>query len=101
MLRTSRCFAGTLLQLGGPDALSSVVRYPYQVQFADRSFARIAPFSRIKLFFTTWASSADAVCKLGPKLFATAKRTELFATPKPSAAQDLRGNLATPFVAIG
>jgi len=91
MLRTSRCFAGTLLQLGGPDALSSVVRYPYLFQFADFPFARIALFFRTKFFSNTCALRFNAIRKLGPK-FATAKR---------STARNLGGNLAMRLVAIG
>ncbi len=105
MLRTSRCIAGTLLQLGGPDALSSVVRYPCQFRFADLSFARVALRLQSKFLFATRANASarapifNAIHKSGAKLFAAAERTRLSA--KRSTAQNLRGNLAMPFVAIG
>jgi hypothetical protein len=81
MLRTSRCFAGRLFQLGGPDALLSVTRHPYQFRFADFSFA------------PTQALVFNAVCQSGPSWYATTQwSTEL----------NLRNreNLAAQFAAI-
>jgi hypothetical protein len=50
MVRTSRCFAGTSFQLGGPDTLLGVERFRCVLLFADFSFAhfqlcRTAEFS--------------------------------------------------------
>src|SRR6266436_460826 len=48
MPRTSRCFAGTFLQLGGPDTLLSVVYFPLNLPFADFSFAHFQACSVAK-----------------------------------------------------
>jgi hypothetical protein len=107
MLRTSRCFVGTLLQLGGPDALQGVERYPYPFHCADFSFARIAIYSLKKFIVIARANAAvrattrNVICKLRTNLLATAKRTILFATAKRLTAHNLGGNLATQLVAIG
>jgi hypothetical protein len=107
MLRTSRCFAGTLLQLGGPDALSSVVRYPYQFRFADFSFARIAPCPGTTFLFAARAEASvlakigKVICKSKPKLFAIARRANLFAAAGRSTPRNLGGNRAMQLVAIG
>jgi hypothetical protein len=101
MLRTSRCFAGTLLQLGGPDALSSVVRYPYQFHLSNLSFAPITVGFLTRFRFTKRVFGLDTFCKLGPSLLATAKRTILFATAPWLTAHKLGGNLAMQLVAIG
>ena len=50
MPRTSRCFAETFLQLGGPDTLLSVERFPLNLPFADFSFADFQAFSVAKFF---------------------------------------------------
>ena len=98
MLRTSRCFAGTLLQLGGPDALLGVERYPYEFHCTDFSFA------------VTQAPTCNGICDSGPKLFATAKRpsllatakrTNLLATARRSTAHNPGRNPAMQVVAIG
>jgi hypothetical protein len=104
MLRTSRCFAGIFFQLGGPDALLGVERYPYQFHFADflfASFTHIALRSLTRFFFATHALRFSAIRKLGPDLFATAKRTKLFATAERLTAHNLGGNPATQLVATG
>src|SRR6266436_3468678 len=44
MPRTSRCFAGTFLQLGWPDTLLSVEHFPLNLSFADFSFAHFQSF---------------------------------------------------------
>src|SRR5712672_3467825 len=44
MPRTSRCFAGTFLQLGGPHTLLSVEHFPVNLSFADFSFAHFQSF---------------------------------------------------------
>jgi hypothetical protein len=40
MVRTSRCFAGIFLQLGGPQALVGVERFRCPLRFSDFLFAR-------------------------------------------------------------
>jgi hypothetical protein len=81
MLRTSRCYAGRFFQLGGPEALFSVARHPYQFCFADFSFA------------PTQALVSNAICQSGLQWFAT--------TPW-STEHNLRKreNLAAQFAAI-
>lgn len=119
MLRTSRCFAEILFQVGGPGALSSVVRHPYKFSLAEVSKARIAlRFARIttKVFFNALAKifararnctfvGKSSIGKSGPNWLATAPRTWSSATLQRTkfftAAQNLGGHLAMQLVAIG
>ena len=48
MIRTSRCFAGTSFQLGGPDTLVGVERFRGVLPFADFSFAHFQLCSTAK-----------------------------------------------------
>jgi hypothetical protein len=50
MVRTSRCFAGTSFQLGGPDTLVGVERFPCNLPFADFPFAHFELYSAPKFF---------------------------------------------------
>src|SRR5712671_2985337 len=58
MPRTSRCFAGTFLQLGGPDTLLSVEHFPLNLSFADFSFAHFLTFSVAKFFSGNFAATS-------------------------------------------
>src|SRR5882762_6314677 len=61
MPRTSRCFAETFLQLGGPDTLLSVEHFPLNLSFADFSFAHFQAFSVANFF----PSNFEATCDCG------------------------------------
>ncbi len=61
MPRTSRCFAETFLQLGGPDTLLSVERFPLNLPSADFSFAHFQLFSVGKSF----SDNFEATSKCG------------------------------------
>jgi hypothetical protein len=50
MVRTSRCFARTSFQLGGPDTLRGVERFRRNLPFADFSFAHFRLCSAAKFF---------------------------------------------------
>jgi hypothetical protein len=50
MVRTSRCFAGTSFQLGGPDTLLGVERFCANLSFADFFFAHFQLCSAAKVF---------------------------------------------------
>jgi protoheme ferro-lyase len=59
MLRTSRCFGGIFLQLGGPEALLGAERYLCEFHFADFSSARITLSYLTKFLFTTRARKVE------------------------------------------
>jgi len=63
MVRTSRCFAGIFLQLGGPDALLGVVRFRCNLPSADFFLAHFRFFSAAKVF--ALSSNLEATSKCG------------------------------------
>jgi hypothetical protein len=63
MVRTSRCFAGTFLQLGGPDTLEGVERVLCKLHFTDFFFARFRLSFTPKFFVTS--SNLEATSKCG------------------------------------
>jgi protoheme ferro-lyase len=91
MLRTSRCIAGILFQLGGPDALQAVERFLH-LYLGDFSFSRNIRHLSEKLFVIAIARRSQppartllfhAIGKLGP------------------SAHNLRGEVAACCVAVG
>ena len=59
MPRTSRCFAETFLQLGGPDTLLSVEHFPLNLSFADFSFAHFQSFSVANFSSANFEATCD------------------------------------------
>ncbi len=109
MLRTSRCFPGILLKLGGPEALQAAERFVF-LHLADFPFAGITgppaqEFSGIARLRRLRASVVplifSAIGKSGPKLFATARRTKVFGAAMRSTGHNLRGKVAAFCVAVG
>ena len=95
MSRTSRCYAGTFFQFGGPYALLGAVRYPYQIRFAESLFSN-KPVIAGK-FSASREPKCGVACEPVTKFFAAAtRRTKFFCGP------ERRGNLtATIAVMIG
>jgi len=67
MSRTSRCFVGTFFQLGGPDTLVGVERFPRNLPFANFSFAHFQVFSVAKFFLPTSKPLVSVASKCGPE----------------------------------
>jgi len=66
MVRTSRCFAGTSFQFGGPDALVGVERFPCNLLFPDFFFAQFRFYSAPKVFVTCFHLEGESKFVLAP-----------------------------------
>jgi hypothetical protein len=91
MLRTSRCFAGTLFQLGGPAALPSVERFLF-LDLADFSFL-------LGIRNLSEKVSATVHARRSPS---RARQSLFHAIGKSGpSAHDLRGEVAACCVVVG
>src|SRR5258705_13350573 len=66
MVRTSRCFAGTSFQFGGPDALVGVERFPCNLLFPDFFFSQFRFYSAPKVFVTCFHLEGASKFVLAP-----------------------------------
>jgi len=97
MLRTSRCIAGTFLQLGGPDAIFGAVWNPYQFHDSEVSAAN---FNQPKKFSSaSHRPEGMTICKSGQENFATALRAGFSRNAKRSRPKP-RGILTAKLVVI-
>ena len=83
MLRTSRCFVGTFLQFGGPDAIFGAVWNPYQFSLPEFSEADFIGLK--KICSLVCLPQRRIICKFGLKIFAIVLRTVWFTVSQTTA----------------